>query len=176
MQEKEKSKANPFAAFLRPTEDLLWQTKSTVTTMNTVMPAVKAALMLAMLITLFIVSFQIMITKKPDTTQTTIGLALFMLFGVLSYFLRVPSIRSRLWTVDSSQPGFYAVTSERLFFNQADNIRALPLEKISSINVLARDTLSFGPVFPQWTGLEDAQHVKHIIEQARKEHLKGDHL
>jgi hypothetical protein len=66
----------------------------------------------------------------------------------------------------------YAITSERLFYERGYDLQAESLDNITLINVLSNNTLSFGAVFPMWSGLEDAEHVKGIIEQAQKHRLE----
>ena len=177
---KEKSKANPFAAYLRPTEDLLWQSPEHITTVSSVMP--KTNLFTLAVVGFFILLIVIILSVLQDSNDLTSNPS--AIFGTLA--LIVSLVRLWLWfkargtdhgetlglTYDNH--AHYAITSERLFYERGYDLQAESLDNITLINVLPNNTLSFGAVFPQWTGLGDAAQVKLIIEQAQKERMK-DH-
>jgi hypothetical protein len=188
MSEKEKGKANPFAVFLRPTEDLLWidhprpyVSKSFSTWTNIIYIVVfTVGILLAL-------ALRIGGIKSVKDVLSIIALVLVVLgirrfvsvfSGGMPRLSSLPDYNTDLDLMPTTAT--YAITSERLLYQSADEVRILPLENLTLVKVLLEDkkrgALSFSPSFPQWSNLDDAKHVKTIIEQARKEHLKGEQL
>lgn len=185
MSEKEKSKANPFAAFLRPTEDILWLDRPSAHVPKSFFTWTNIIYIVGFTVAiLLILAFRIGGMKSVKDVLSMIGLVLLVLGTrrVISFFRDGPDLSSLPDYNHDALPNTatYAITSERLLYRYADDIRILPLENLTLVKVLLEDgkygSLSFKPSFPQWSGLEDAEHVKSIIEQAQKEHLKGDQI
>ena len=170
MKEKRKGKFIPFASYLRPTEELLWQTPERVT-LRSVMPKLSLS---SISLFLFAIAALIIIDRLAKE-DASFG-AFMLLVGVPFIGLLLIGIYVNGWIGQFFKIKFpdarYAITSERLFYERGSDLRAESLENIPPIDVLPDNTLSFSAVFPQWTGLGDAEQVKLIIEQAQKERLE----
>jgi hypothetical protein len=175
MKEKRKGKFIPFASYLRPTEELLWQSAESVDILASLIP--KASLSNFISLALFLMvagGCGIMFNSKPDDLVGVLGVIIAMIgmgLVVIRYTMRWASSKQML-NIAIPEQARYAITSERLFYERGSDLRAESLDNISAINVLPDNTLSFGAAFPQWSGLEDAEHIKFIIEQAQKERRK----
>jgi hypothetical protein len=176
---KEKSKANPFAAYLKPTEDLLWQSPERLTSVSSILP--KTNLFTLAVVGFFILVVVIILSLADDATDSMSSPSAIVGFlalsiGLVRYWLRFKArgtARGETLGLTYDNHARYAVTSERLFYERGYDLQAESLDNITLINVLPNNTLSFGAVFPQWTGLGDAEQVKLIIEQAQKERGKA---
>jgi hypothetical protein len=173
MKEKKKGKRILFASFLRPTEELLWQSSEKVTLRN-VMPKLilsSIGLLISAFATLVVINIGKLVSKA-------LGLwGLIVVFGPGAFIFLLICMYVNGWMGQFFKikfpDGRYAITSERLFYQRGEDIQVEALENIPPIDVLPDNILSFGPTFPQWTGLGNAKNVKRIIERARKERLKG---
>jgi hypothetical protein len=170
MKEKKKGKFIPFASYLRPTEELLWQTPEHLTSS---LPTVYFSIPRAAALLLFAITAIALVReyfRSPLgiwTILVFIGLPFTLIF-FLNYLLK-----GRIFKVTLPDTTRYAITSERLLYERGDNLRAESLDNILLINVLSENTLSFGEAFPRWTALRDAEQIKLIIEQAQRERLKA---
>jgi len=175
MKEKRKGKFIPFASYLRPTEELLWQSAEKADILASLIPRLSLSNFVSLALFLMVVGgCGFMIDSKPETGVGVLGAFIAMVgigLIVVRYIIRWTASKQMLNIAIPNQAR-YAITSERLFYERGSDLQAESLDNIPLINVLPNDTLSFGAVFPQWSGLEDAQHVKSIIEQAQKERLK----
>jgi hypothetical protein len=178
MSEKEKSKANPFAAYLRPTENLLWQSPERVKTTESLLPQFNVYTL--GVIGLFIMLIVIIASVAQDakdmlSSPSAVVSALAIIIGLVGYWVRFSlrgAAKGETLGPTYDDHAHYAITSERLFYERGYDLQAESLDNITLINVLSNNTLSFGAVFPMWSGLEDAAYVKTMIEQAQKDRLK----
>jgi hypothetical protein len=172
MKEKKKGKIILFASFLRPTEELLWQSPERVT-LRSVMPKFSLS---SIGLLIFVIAAIVIIDRLARESS---GFGTFIILIVLPALIWVSFIAIYVngWIGQFFKIKFpdarYAITSERLFYQRREDIQAEALENIPLIDVLPDNTLSFGAAFPQWSGLEDAEDVKSIIERAQKERSKG---
>jgi hypothetical protein len=181
MKEKKKSKFIPFASYLRPTEELLWQSTEDVNILASLMPNWSLSNVLTIGLFLMVVGgCGLMASNRADIVLGVIG-TFTGLIGITLIGLRYIYRwiwRKQVFNMAIPDQARYAITSERLFYERGTDLQAETLDNIAGINVLPNNTLSFGAVFPQWSGLKDAEYVKGIIEQARaerrQEHLSVD--
>jgi len=176
---KEKSKAHPFAGHLHDGEEILWMSGPPSTQWRDLMALIPirrfyvisiGLAVLAILIALVLSDSLHLIPMMLIATAVALGLGLgpgLIETGALMAYNRY---------TNPPQTEIYALTDQQVLWRRGDTVSTLPLEHVPSLSLFGDRTLSFGAVFPMWSSLEDAQHVKHIIEQARKEHLKGDSL
>ena len=168
MKEKKKGKFIPFASYLRPTEELLWQTPEHLTS---VLPTVSFSIFRAVALVLYAIGAIALVTGRQFEGVSII--LMFIVLPFISLFFMHLLLEGRIFKITLPDKTRYAITSERLFYERGSDLQAESLDNISVIDVLPDNTLSFGAAFPQWTGLEDAEHIKFIIERAQKERLKA---
>ena len=130
---KEKGKVNPFASFLRPTEELLWHGTEKVTAVASVVPRLEPATMITIaIIVIFVTGIVVIEALKTRNTSifTVIGSIILVLFA---YWVR-HGLRGGMMVPALRNNALYAITSERLFYQRGDDIRAVVLEKVISIS------------------------------------------
>jgi hypothetical protein len=173
-KEKEKGKSHPFVGHLRPTEEVLWLSASTVMSLrNRLMRFGLLYIGVVVTLSIFFASaitpnnaseiFSVLIVVT--SIVTALAIPTFIIFMLYHYSRRNrPPERA------------YAVTNERLLHRRKADVVAMPLEHVPTISLFngqnGRGTLSFGAFFPMWSDMQDAAQLKTTIEQAQKRRVR----
>jgi len=161
MSEKVKSKAHPFADHLRRSEKVLWVMPQENISIRIYAKGALLRLALLLLVPLLYALTVALRVRYEDYYYVILGIMI-----VLSAFAVIgEAARDRLF------PHIYALTNERLLSRHRQQVTTYPLEDIQSISIVKdeqqRDSLSFSPYFLIWSGVNNADQVKHMIEEAR---------
>jgi len=171
-EEKSKGKTHPFAGHLRPAEEVLWLSS----------PAQPGAwnqlLILGGIIAVVAVSVGIGVMTDNDlNTDDRVKIVAVLGGGSLALAVLYLLIRGviKLFTRNRPPERAYAITNERLLYRNKKDVSSIPLEKLPSISLFLGDgtkgTFSFGALFPMWPDVEDAIHIKHLIDDAQKKRI-----
>jgi hypothetical protein len=169
MKEKEKGKSHPFAGHLRPTEEVLWIVSQEGSSPWVALRQSQEALMRWGVVWAFLlIMFAIFKVMNAPISQTFYFAISVSLLGTMM-FLGWRTFK------DQSRGRAYAITTERLLYRDPQSVSAIPLEEISILNIISeagQEGLSFGPLFPIWFNIKEAEHVKVLIHDAREKRLK----
>lgn len=174
MSEDEKEKLQPFAEYLRPDEEILWQYASRVAKPR------QADDFSPVSVICFVGSLGPMILISALKPTSTLAYAFVLLAPILAitalYYMR-HRYRTR---PESFIVSACAVTNQRLLNRSDETVIDLSLEEIPTIGISVgkgkgREDFSllyFGDSFPAWAYMPDARAVKSIIEQAQKKRMQ----
>jgi hypothetical protein len=170
---KEKGKAHPFASVLRATEYVLWMSTPMDTTTPREILRMVAALDIGMAIfILLMIGIRGYFRWYEIQTLPLIALGTLILCLPIACMITFFIVRSRRTIREA-----YAVTNERLLYRGEQGIRDIRLEAVTMVSVLPAEgttgTLSFSPLFPMWPGVEEAAHIKQIIEDAKAQRISN---
>lgn len=173
MSEKEKGKSHPFAGHLCSTEETLWLSSDfRDSTFWQQVQTAEGRAMISMIV--FFVGLMLMVGLAMMPPAMLAALALVVLVLSTAPVLVVWGVRRALKITPNTRVA-YAVTNERLLYRSEQTILDLPLEQVGNISLYQTGrsgTLNFGQTFVEWTNVENAANVKHIIEDARAKRLE----
>lgn len=174
MKEKEKGKGHPFVGILHDNEEILWMTVSS-TRQFLSWRVIRGLIIIAML-SLFLTSG--ILSSIGDSARfrdpnrlLEVGCA--SVLGALLVIAMVVTGVYRVLTYDYNPEYAYGLSNKRVLYRSETYQCTLSLECVPTLSLFGNHTLSFGAVFPMWSGLDDAEHVRNLIEQAQKERRKA---